>query len=152
MTTGSLLSRRTGRIFLVPLTLWLTGCGRGTAPPAPIPAQVTTPSVQGNWTGTQIGITDVNNQPFQYTAQFNQDGSFVMTGNWQGRNGPAGQQMTGTFTQVGSTVNLTIANMTALAAGQTISTTGFSTTGTVTADGKSMHVGSGMAEYSLVRS
>jgi len=152
MTTGSLLSHRTGRIFLIPLALSLTACGRSTAPPAPIPAQVTIPSVQGNWTGTQIGITDVNNQPFQYTAQFNQDGSFVMTGNWQGRNGPAGQQMTGTFTLAGSTINLTIAKMTAMAAGQTISTNGFSTTGTVTADGKSMHVGSGMAEYALTRS
>ena len=157
MNTVATRSRSTNRFCFAAAafcaTAMLTACGLVHQPSATVstsaPPQV--PSIQGNWTGTQVGIKDVNNQPFQYMAQFNPDGSFSMNGNWQGMNGPAGQSMSGTYTQSGAQVSLTVTKMEAMAAGQTVAGTGFSTTATAGVDGKSLHVGSGFAEYALTR-
>ena len=127
-----------------------------TAVPSPTP-KVEVPSVAGNWTGTQTGITDVNNAPFQAMAQFLPDGTYTLSANWQGRNGPAGQTMTGHYTQSGTVLNLTVAHEDILAAGQTTAMPSaqlsqLALTGTITPDGKSVHVGQGpAADYLLTR-
>jgi predicted small lipoprotein YifL len=153
MTTGTLMSHRTGRFFLIPLALTLTACGHQTpqvtSPPSVVAAPV--PSIAGSWTGTQNQMFDVNKTPFQFTAQFGTDGTFSLTGNWQGMNGPAGQNMAGTYTQSGTQISFSITRNEALAAGQTVSMSGYSGTGTVTPDGKSLDLGKGIAEYVLKR-
>lgn len=153
--TTTVLQRRctTWSLFAAVSFLTSTGCSHSTPPPiaaAPPPAPV--PSIVGNWAGTQNGLTDVNHQPFQFRAQFMDNGAFTLVGNWQGMSGPAGQSMAGTYTQSGTAVTLTITENQALAAGQTLAMQGYTANGTVAADGKSIDVGRGPAEYLLTRS
>jgi len=158
MKPGSHLLRHTGRFSLIACaifsTISLTACGHSTpAPSAVAPVQAASvPSIVGNWTGTQQGLVDVNKTPFQFTAQFLDNGTFTLTGNWQGMNGPAGQSMAGTYTQSGPQVSIAITHNQALAAGQTLDMPGYSTSAKVGADGKSIDIGHGAAEYVLTRS
>ena len=134
--------------FLASATL--SACSHSTPPTAVAPPRAV-PSIAGNWTGTQKYMTDVNKAPFQFVGQFLPDGTFTLSGNWQGMNGPAGQAMAGTYTQAGTKLTLDITHNQATAAGQTITMQGYTATGTVTPDGKTIDIGQ-TVEYVLTKS
>ncbi len=132
------------------------GAGQRAAAPSPVPS-VPAPAVVGDWTGTQTGLVDVNRTPFRFADRFLPTGTYTLNGSWQGVNGPAGQTMSGTYTQSGAGLTLVVTRDAFLAAGRTTempasALAGLMLTGTISADGKSVHVGKGAAaDYQLTR-
>ena len=45
---------------------------------------------------------------FPFTARFNADGTFGMTGRWKGADGPVSQEMSGTYTQKGTDLEVQV--------------------------------------------
>jgi len=128
------------------ISIVLSGCSHSADPTSNPPKKPEAPPVAGNWTGTAT-----INSTMQYTAVFTESGTFTLSGAWQGANGPAGQDMSGTYTQNGGTLTLNITQNDAIAVGQKTPLSPLTITGTASADGKSIDVGQGLTEYKLTR-